>query len=173
MRRRASSWQILLVLALVAATGCSPTQPFYLHEDGDLSHYIAKATAAEHPDLHQLPLAEVESAEHPLTLSNPNFKEFWDLTLEECVSIALNNSKVIRGGSPVRLQNGQLFAGTQEGQLTTGPRQFASIYNPAVSESNPGQRSFSLFGGQGADGPSQEGGGNEQGLFVRQGVEAA
>jgi outer membrane protein TolC len=162
-----------VVCALVAATGCSPTQPFYLHEDGDLSHYIDKATAAEHPDLDQLPLAEVENAAHPLTLSNPNFKEFWELTLEECVSIALANSKVIRGGSPVNLQNGQLFAGTQEGRLISGPRQFASIYNPAVSETNPGQRSFALFGGQGADGPSQEGGGSEQGLFVRQGVEAA
>src|SRR5262245_44828131 len=101
MRRRAYSWRVLVVCALVAATGCSPTQPFYLHEDGDLSHYIDKATAAEHPDLDQLPLAEVENAAHPLTLSNPNFKEFWELTLEECVSIALANTKVIRGGSPV------------------------------------------------------------------------
>ena len=111
MSRPVASWRILLVLAVVALTGCHPTQPFYLHEDGDLSHYLDKATQQETPDLDAHVLAEVEHAGRPLTLSHPEFKEFWDLTLEECVSICLNNSKVLRGGQAARLQNGQIVAG--------------------------------------------------------------
>ncbi len=90
MRRSASSWRVLFVCILVATTGCVPTQPFYLHEDGDLSHYIDKATAVEHPDLHTEILADVTQSQRPLFVSHPEFREFWDLSLEECVSIALN-----------------------------------------------------------------------------------
>ncbi|MEX2173354.1 MAG: TolC family protein [Pirellulaceae bacterium] len=171
MSRPVSSWRILLVCALVAATGCHPTQPFYLHEDGDLSHYIDKATATEHPDLNSAPLAEVEYAEKPLTLSNPEFKEFWDLTLEDCISLSLNNSKVIRGGSAARLQNGTLVAGTSEGSLVLNSvgRAFATSYDPAIVESNPGFQQFNLFGQPTADGPTVDGGVSG----VRQGVEAA
>ena len=35
---------------LIAATGCHPTQPFYFFEDGDLSHYVDKATQIDYPD---------------------------------------------------------------------------------------------------------------------------
>jgi outer membrane protein TolC len=146
MRRPASTWRILLVSLLVALTGCAPTQPFYLHEDGDLSHYIDKATQAEHPDAREAPLAEVEHSRRPLSLSHPEFIDFWDISLEECVSIALANSKVIRGGSAVRLQNGQLFAGTQQGALVGQPRSFGTAYNPAISETNPGQGVGGLSG---------------------------
>ncbi|MCU0880360.1 MAG: TolC family protein [Pirellulaceae bacterium] len=171
MSRPASSWRILIVCALMAATGCHPTQPFYLHEDGDLSHYLDKAVQTETPDLDAHPLAEVEYAEKPLTLSNPEFKEFWDLTLEECVSICLNNSKVLRGGTSARLQNGQLVAGTQEGSLVTNSlgRIFATSYDAAIVESNPGIQQFNLFGQPTTDGPSVDGGSGG----VRQGVEAA
>lgn len=161
MRRRKSTWRLLLVTALVAVTGCSPTQPFYLHEDGDLSHYLDKATQTEHPDVHAPPLAEVEHSQAPLTLSNPEFKEIWELTLEEAVSIALANTKILRGGQAARLQNGTIFAGTQEGTLVVNPRAFASSYNPAIVETNPGFTNN--------NGPSVDGGLANS----RQGVEAA
>ena len=136
MRRPVASWRILAVCVLMVAAGCHPTQPFYLHEDGDLSHYLDKATQTEHPDLHAAPLAEVEHADRPLTLSNPEFREFWDLTLEECVSITLANSKVLRGGTAARLQNGQIFAGTQQGALLNNSvgRVFATTYDPGIVE---------------------------------------
>jgi hypothetical protein len=171
MSRPVSSWRILIVCALMAATGCHPTQPFYLHEDGDLSHYLDKAVQTETPDLDAPPLAEVEFADKPLTLSNPEFKEFWDLTLEDCVSICLNNSKVLRGGTAARLQNGQLVAGTQEGSLVNNNlgRIFGSSYDAAIVESNPGIQQFNLFGQPTTDGPSVDGGSGG----VRQGVEAA
>lgn len=171
MRRPASSWRIFVVGALIAATGCSPTQPFYLHEDGDLSHYIDKATRTELPDTHTVPLADVEHSEKPLTLSDPDFKEFWELSLEECVAISLCNTKIIRGGTAARLQNGQIFAGTSEGSLLLNSigRAFASTYDPAIVESNPGFSQFNLFGAPTAEGASVDGGVAN----IRQGVEAA
>jgi outer membrane protein TolC len=176
MSRPVASWRILLVAALVAGTlvaasGCHPTQPFYLHEDGDLSHYLDKAVQVEHPDLDSCVLAEVEHAERPLTLSNPAFKEFWDLTLEDCVSISLANSKILRGGQAARLQNGTITAGTGEGSIVTNSlgRLFGSSYDAAIVESNPGFQQFSLFGQPTADGSSVDGGV----AGVRQGVEAA
>lgn len=160
MIRRLHKWRFLLIPFLMASTGCVPTQPFYLHEDGDLSHYLDKATQTETPDLHAEPLAEVSQAGTPLTLSNPEYNEIWELTLEDVVSIALANSKVIRGGITARLQNGQIFAGSQEGTLVQQPRNFATSLNPAIVESNPGFTN---------DGPNVDGGNAN----VRQGVEAA
>src|SRR5262245_32365595 len=171
MSRPVASWRILLALAIFAVSGCHPAQPFYWHEDGDLSHYLDKATQAESPDLDAHVLAEVEHAGSPLTLSRPEFKEFWDLTLEECVSISLNNSKVIRGGQAARLQNGQIIAGTSEGSIITNSlgRFFGTSYDAAIVESNPGFQQFSLFGQPTVDGGSVDGGI----AGVRQGVEAA
>jgi outer membrane protein TolC len=150
-----------LLVAVLSLAGCHPTQPFYLHEDGDLSHYLDKATQTETPDLQQAPLAEVEQSHAPFTLSNPEFKEIWELSLQEVVSISLANTKLIRGGQPARLQNGTLFAGTQEGNLLQlGSRSFASTLNPAIQESNPGFQN---------DGATVDGGVNNSQL----GVEAA
>jgi outer membrane protein TolC len=160
-------------------TGCVPTQPFYLHEDGDLSHYIDHATEVQHPDLNTELLTETSQSTRPLSVSHPEFKEFWDLTLEECVAIALLNSKTIRGGAAARLQNGQIFAGTQEGALVLNSvGRFVTAYDGAVVESNPGQQvgGLSSFltnqtanGGGAFNGPTTDGGLAN----VRQGVEAA
>ena len=176
MRRPVFTWRIAAVCVLVSG-GCVPTQPFYLHEDGDLSHYLDKATAVEHPDLHAELLADVTQAQRPMSVSHPDFREFWDLSLEECVSIALNNMKVMRGGSAARLQNGQIQAGTQQGSLAqnAGGRLFASTYDAAIVESNPGQTiggvsNFLTNAAGGAlNGPTTDGGLAN----VRQGVEAA
>jgi outer membrane protein TolC len=160
MSRQSSVTRILLVCLLAGLAGCQPIQPFYLHEDGDLSHYLDKATQPEVPDLHQEPLAEVQNALTPFSLNNPEPKEMWDLTLEQAVQIALLNTRVIRGGQAARLQNGQLVAGTQEGSLPLNIRAFSTTLNSAIVESNPGQR---------ADGPSVDGGVAN----TREGVEAA
>lgn len=167
MTRPVTTWRILLVCLLAALSGCTPTQPFFLHEDGDLSHYIDKATNAAAPDLAPETLPDVEESLTPLTLSNPEPKSIWDLTLQEVVSISLANSKILRGGSAARLFNGQLTTGTQEGQLTLNsiPRQFASIYDPAIVSTNPGQN----LGTQANPAPFGDGGVAN----VRSGPEAA
>ena len=102
MTRPVTISRIFLVCLLAALSGCSPTQPFFLHEDGDLSHYIDKATTYAGPDLNAPVLPDVEESLTPLTLSNPEPREMWDLSLEEVVSIRLHNSKILRGGTAAR-----------------------------------------------------------------------
>ena len=94
-RRLRSIWAVLTSF-LILLTGCHPQQPFYLFEDGDLSHYVDKATQIEYPDAQTTSLADVENTAPPLTIENAIPKEFWNVTLEDCVKIALDNSKVMR-----------------------------------------------------------------------------
>ena len=130
MIRRLQKPMALVMLSLAVLTGCHPTQPFYLHEDGDLSHYVGAATEIEYPDVETSRLADVAHARAPITLSNPTFDKFKDITLEECVSIALNNSKVIRNLGSVT-QFG--FADALVGRTANA----ATVYDPAILESDP------------------------------------
>ncbi|HEY2761962.1 MAG TPA: hypothetical protein VGI75_14495, partial [Pirellulales bacterium] len=86
---------LLMSLALWA-TGCSPTQPFYFHEDSDLSHYVGMATNIDYPDTKTCSIQEVNDPPAPLTVSNPKPQEMWDLSLADAVKIALENGKVMR-----------------------------------------------------------------------------
>jgi outer membrane protein TolC len=130
----------LLLIALTLFTGCHPMQPFYFHEDGDLSHYLDQATEPAEPDYHQAKLADVEFSEKPLTISDPEFKEIWDLSLEECISIALQNSKVLRGplGPP---PPGQFGGETATGRsLLLNPEQANTVYmDRLLSRSSDGR----------------------------------
>ncbi len=122
---------VALVLTMIAtATGCHPTQPFYLHEDGDLSHYLATATEMENPDVEQVSLEEVTQARAPLTLSDTRFDHFRDVTLEECVTIALHNSKVIRN-------LGSLTQFTIADGLVGRTASSTTVYDPAIFETDP------------------------------------
>jgi outer membrane protein TolC len=147
MSRQTSSTLALLLAVLTALTGCMPTQPFYLREDGDLSHYLDRATQYEYPDVETESLADVTQTESPYTLSDPEFREAWDLSLEECVAIALHNSKVIRGASPPTLTSAEQINAGQDSLVFSIQGQGASFqstagimttYGPAQSESNPG-----------------------------------
>ncbi len=121
---------VLLLITVLAATGCSPTQPFYLHEDGDLSHYLATVTDLENPDIEQVSLDEVTQARTPVTLSDTEFNNFRDVTLEQCVSIALQNSKVIRN-------LGSLTQFTIADGLVARTGGSTTVYDPAIFESDP------------------------------------
>src|SRR5207248_10370618 len=117
----------------------------------------------------------------PLSLSHPEIKGFWDLALEECIAIALKNTKILRGGTTQgsRIQNGQLNIGTSVDSLVETPLAALTTYNPAIVESNPGQQIGGLNnffnqvnapGVNGAfNGPTTDGGV----AGVRQGVDAA
>ncbi len=120
----------LLLTAILTSSGCHPTQPFYLHEDGDLSHYLDAATEIENPDIEEVVLDEVSQSRAPLTLSDLEFTEFRDMTLEDCVSIALQNSKVIRNlGSLTQFTIADGLVGRTGASMT--------IYDPAVFETDP------------------------------------
>jgi outer membrane protein TolC len=86
---------IYLQIMSVLLTGCTPTQPFFLHERGELAHYLKAATAIEYPDIDTPVLEDVRQSMNPLTLDNNEY-QLWDLTLEDCISIALNNADILR-----------------------------------------------------------------------------
>ena len=75
MNRRVHTIWAILTSLLIASTGCHPQQPFYLHEDGDLSHYIDVATEIEYPDVCTSTLEEVTQSVPPLTLDNLNVRQ--------------------------------------------------------------------------------------------------
>ena len=138
MNRQICRFLAMIGVMTTALSGCHPTQPFYLLENGDLSYYLQEATEIEHPDVNEPRLAEVENAQAPFTLSDP-FQTgcFWDLALEDAVAIALNNSKVIRSSASVfgaidgrSVAPDSLIASPQPESSTT-------VYDAALVESNP------------------------------------
>jgi outer membrane protein TolC len=144
MSRQIRKHVALLLTVLVVATGCHPTQPFYLHEDGDLSHLLETATEIDFPDVETAGLADARQALKPYSLDNTDFQEFWDISLEECVSIALQNTKFVRTVD----QPDQLL---RQAGLNLGINGAANVYLPAITETDPNggvQQALSVFDAQ-------------------------
>ncbi len=140
MSRRVHSIWAILTSAMIACTGCHPQQPFYFHEDGDLSHYIDVATEIEYPDVCTTTLDEVRDALPPLTVDNLKLDNYWDLTLEEAIKTALANAKVMRslGGNFVgQAFNNRTQVGQAPQQLTQQPDNIGTVYDPAIVETTP------------------------------------
>jgi outer membrane protein TolC len=151
MRRQLKSRIGMALVLLTALTGCHPIQPKYLRETGDLSHYLDKVTDLEHPDVDTERLAEVDQAETPFTVSSPEFREIWEIGLEECIHIAMQNSKVIRNAGSIQANFGFSDA------LIERTAQLPTAYDPALVETTPGQGS--RYGG------SLRGGGSSTNFF--------
>ncbi len=119
-----------LGLTLLFASGCAPTQPFFLNESPDLKYYLQTATQIEYPDVQVESLPDTTNTLRPLTIGNHDY-QFWNLPLEEAVSIALGNAKffVTTSGIAESRQNvaAQFISGTAD--------QFGSIYDIAISQS--------------------------------------
>ncbi|MEX2119286.1 MAG: TolC family protein [Pirellulales bacterium] len=135
---------------MLVAGGCTPSQPFYFFDDGDMSHYKGVATAIEYPDVEMMSLADVEQSLPPLTLANSEAREIWELSLEEAVQDALANSKVMRTLGAQTIAQGRqgtsspLTAGLSSSQLLSQPSTVPTVYNPAIVDSDP------RFGTEGA-----------------------
>jgi len=130
--QRSSRHIALVGLLLAIAAGCTPQQPFFFHEDGDLSHYLDKATEIEYPDVENASLDEVMGAKAPLTLENPDPAEVWELTLEEAIKLTLHNSKVIR-----ELAVDPRSMSGMPDVLLRSPGVATTVYDPALVETNP------------------------------------
>ena len=134
-RRLVKFWSFMLATTL-ALSGCHPTQPFYLHEDGDLSHYLDVAQQIEYPDVHTSSLAESTETREPLSVANPNFDDTWDMTLQEAICITLHNSKVMRTFRGRIARAGQATATGPPDSLTSGAEFIPTIYDPALTETS-------------------------------------
>ena len=137
----------------------------YLRESGDLSYYLEQATSIDYPDVQTARLEEVAQSRPPITVIDPDFDSFYDLTLEECVSISLQNSKVIRGYGTPNLAGTRVSPGIDT--LTTGPAGSGTFYNVAIRETEPG------FLGSAGNLASPSSLTTNTGLDANQGVEAA
>ena len=139
---------LTLALALVAGTGCHPTQPFYFGEDGDLSHYVGVATEIDYPAVSEPILSDAQYANAPLTLENANFEEFWEIPLADAIKITLANSKVLRSlGGRIDTMSG---ISQPSEALLANPDALQTIYNPAIQESAPGYMNGLLTGPEAA-----------------------
>ncbi len=132
------AWVVLTSLTLVAS-GCAPRQPFYFFEDGDLSHYVGAIQKIEYPDTVHQPLDEAAGTIEPLTLSNANFDQVWELPLEDAIRTALENGKVLRslGGRFQSFGGPRPQAGEPAVSLLTNPAAYPTVYDPAISETDP------------------------------------
>jgi outer membrane protein TolC len=126
----------------VAAVGCRPQQPYYFFEHKDMSHYLDVATTIDYPDVKNPTLDDVQKSLPPLTLDNPDPSKIWELSLEDAMKIALENSKVIRslGGAAVGQNSVNLpgGGGAVAGQdlLLSQPGSASTTYEPALAESD-------------------------------------
>ncbi len=131
-------WVMATSVALFGS-GCAPRQPFYFYEDGDLSHYVGAIQKIEYPDTEQQPLDEAAGTQEPLTLSNAKFDQIWELSLEEAVRTALENGKVLRnlGGRFASFGGPRPQTGEPPVSLLTSPALTPSVYDPAITETDP------------------------------------
>jgi len=123
----------------LVASGCAPRQPFYFFEDGDLSHYVGAIQKIEYPDTVHQPLDEAAGTIEPLTLSNANFDQVWEVSLEDSIRTALENGKVLRslGGRFQSFGGPRPQAGEPAVSLLTNPAAYPTVYDPAISETDP------------------------------------
>jgi hypothetical protein len=130
MKNKLTKSLALLQIALVSLTGCHPTQPFYVGGSGDLAHYIDTAQRIEYPDLQSEVLPEAGESMAPYSVDNHDY-EFLDLTLEECVSYALVNTKLVRAlpGS------NQIVGDIATSILTSPSQQLVTAFDPAITAS--------------------------------------
>ena len=126
-------WSCCLALF---ATGCTPQKPVYLNGGDGLSYYVDQATKVEYPDVEYPTLAEVTNAYPPMTVLDPDFDSYHDITLEQCVQFALSNSKVIRGYGTPSLQQSRVAPGQDD--LVNAPTVAATTWNVAIRQTEPG-----------------------------------
>lgn len=126
-------WMTAVALAMV---GCSPSKPVYLNDTGALDFYVDKATSIEYPDIAVPSLEEVNHSRPPITVVDPDFDSFADMTLEDCVSCALQNGKLFRGYGTPSLQGTRVLPG--QDTIINAPNAVGTIYNVAIRETEPG-----------------------------------
>lgn len=127
MSRPIYRWAALIQIGLTLLTGCHPTQPFFVRRDESMAQYLAQSMDIEYADVQVESLPEATQAHVPLGPSNiPT--EFVDLSLEDCIAMALQNTKILRVVNGANSQSGSTTAAL----LSAAPGQMPSIYDSAL-----------------------------------------
>ena len=150
MNRQYRKFWSLVLIGSVLAPGCAPQQPFYCHENGNLSHYLGVATDIEYPDTQESPSCEVTNTRPPLTLKNTDNYEIWDLSLTQAVQICLCRSQVMRqlGGRAVSTVS---TAPSELSNAIQNPFAVVTTYDPALVETTTGLSVGDVFTGNGTE----------------------
>ncbi|MCA9192157.1 MAG: TolC family protein [Planctomycetales bacterium] len=127
MSRSIFRWAAIAQICLVLFTGCHPTQPFFVPRDDAMSHYIDQALSIEYADVYVDSLPEATMAVVPFGPDHVP-EQFVDLTLEDCVAYALQNSKILRTTNG----SNQLSSTVAAALLSAQPGQMPSTYDPAL-----------------------------------------
>ncbi len=128
MRRSTIRLIAIVQIGLMLFTGCHPTQPFFIQRDPSLANYIAQQVDIEYADVHVDSLPEATDTLVPYGPTNlPS--EYVELTLEDCISMALQNAKIVRVVPGYNAVTGPVSAT----QLSAQPGQMPSIYDPALA----------------------------------------
>lgn len=130
MSRPIVRYAAYLQIALVMFTGCAPTQPFFIAKDNTMAHYLDQALAIEYADVQVESLPEASGAHRPLGPANAEV-EYVDMTLEDCISMALQNSKILRVATGSNQQTGSVA----NLLLSAQPGQLPSVYDAALVSS--------------------------------------
>lgn len=131
MSRPIVRWAAYIQICLMFISGCAPTQPFFIAKNGNaLGEYLDQAMAIEYADVKVESLPESTQAQIPFGPSHvPD--NFVDMTLEDCISIAIQNSKILR----VVNGSNQLSGSVAAALLSAGPGQMPSVYDAAITAS--------------------------------------
>lgn len=114
-------WPIVGLLTVV--TGCLSGKPdWQFVKKHEVPHYEAVATDIEYPTVNTSDLNEVDTGESPHSIRQVEKTEYWDMTLQEAVQMALRHSKV--------LQN---LGGT----ILRSPETISTTYDPSIIETDP------------------------------------
>lgn len=121
---RSIRW-IHALLATAALAGCRGAEHLYYLGDADLQYYKDKTLEVEYPNVSEPTPPEVAYTQAPRTVKDAEVEEYWDLSLQEAIMLAIANNKMIRS-------RGEFLTG---GALLRNPGTSPSIYDPAIRES--------------------------------------
>lgn len=129
-------WSGPLAVVSLLVIGCAETEP-QLHYFGDaaLNYYKGTATNIDFPAVESHTVDQVISTEPPRAVNDPREDQIKDITLEEAIRLALENSSIIRSRELL----------TTATRVLSNPEGVPSIYDPAIQESGV------LFGGRGLE----------------------
>ncbi len=139
MRRPFFRFCAILQIGLMLLTGCHPTQPFFVERNASLANYIAQSTDIEYADVHIDSLPEATDTTVPFGPRNLPV-DYVDLTLEDCISMALNNAKILRVVGGFNSQTGPVSPSL----LSAQPGQMPSIYDPAIVSSTSSTQALAI-----------------------------
>lgn len=114
---------VSLALALgILLSGCHSKDLKFDPSSVNPAHYRPVATTIEYPEICKAPSRFEGPIAPPQTIEDIEMAEYWDLSLEEAIRIALENSDVFRDIG---------------GRVVSSPQATGTVYDPALAESNP------------------------------------